>query len=86
MVQNTLKIFSREFIHSGIEITLQTDPSFDQLVGSLEWLELDPGRLSQMLINLVTNAIKFTKTQTKRRIELKIGATRRLQPLELCKF
>ena len=44
VVKNILKIFSREFVHSGIEITLHSDPSFEKISSEHEWLELDPGR------------------------------------------
>jgi len=44
VVENTLKLFSREFLHSGIQITLQQDSSLERASAEFEWLELDPGR------------------------------------------
>lgn len=85
VAKNTLALFSREFIHTGTEIDFQIDPSFEEAAAQLDWLEFDSGRLSQMLINLMTNAIKFTKSQSKRRIELKIGASSTLSPISSCK-
>lgn len=43
VVKDVLKIFSRESVHSGIEITLRRDLSLE-MVNELEFLELDPGR------------------------------------------
>lgn len=85
VARNILRMFSREFRHWNVESALVIDPSFEELVSESEWLELDPGRLQQIIINLFTNAIKFTKTQSARLIKLQIGASETLQPLASCK-
>ena len=41
----------------------------------VDWVKLDPSRLLQVLINLVTNSIKFTTTRDKRVITVTIGAS-----------
>lgn len=41
----------------------------------IDWVKLDPSRLLQVLINLTTNAIKFTSGQDKRLIVVTIGAS-----------
>lgn len=41
----------------------------------IDWVKLDPSRLLQVLINLTTNAIKFTSGQDKRVIVVSVGAS-----------
>lgn len=84
LAENTLGLFGRELVQTGTKISFAEDPSFAETGVALDWLEFDQGRLSQMLINLMTNAIKFTKTQLERRIELRIGASNTLEPLASC--
>lgn len=55
IAENIVRSFSSFAAEKGIELRLQTDPSLNVLV------MLDPTRLSQVLTNLVHNAIKFTE-------------------------
>lgn len=51
-----LKLFEGELKQSAIEFQYVVDPSYQDL--NIDWVLLDPTRLLQILINLLTNAIK----------------------------
>ncbi|MCJ1402801.1 hypothetical protein MMC11_006022 [Xylographa trunciseda] len=73
VVQQTLKMFSGELQTADIQMQLKTDPSWEQM--QIDWVRLDPSRLLQVLINLTTNAIKFTTAQPKRVITVTLSAS-----------
>lgn len=73
IVQDALKMFEGELRTADISLTFHQDRSMEEL--NIDWLLLDPSRILQVLINLTTNAIKFTRDQTKRKITVKIAAS-----------
>ena len=73
IVQQTLKMFEGELHTSDIKMEFHVDESFRTL--KIDWVRLDPSRLLQVLINLTTNAIKFTTTQAKRTISITLSAS-----------
>lgn len=73
LVRSSLKIFDAELKMADIKLMVVEDESLSQL--GLEWVMLDPNRFLQIVINLVTNAIKFTKTSKIREIVVTISAT-----------
>jgi CheY-like chemotaxis protein len=73
VVQRALKIFEGELETNDINLEFQIEKSYQDL--QVDWVKLDPSRLLQVLINLITNAIKFTHTQNKRTIVVSIGAS-----------
>ncbi|KAH8679832.1 hypothetical protein BGZ60DRAFT_481319 [Tricladium varicosporioides] len=73
VVQRALKMFEAELDTNDISMEFRIDNSYTDL--RVDRVKLDPSRLLQVLINLTTNAIKFTRTQEKRTIIVSIGAS-----------
>ena len=67
-----LKMFKSEVEVADISMNSQIDDSFHQL--EVNAVMLDSSRILQVLINLLTNAIKFTKSESKRRIDVSLSA------------
>ncbi|SLM36137.1 hsp90-like protein [Lasallia pustulata] len=73
VVQRALKMFEGELSTADIAMEFKVDESFRRL--NIDWVRVDPSRLLQVLINLTTNAIKFTTTQAKRTIIVTLAAS-----------
>lgn len=73
VVQRALKMFDGEVHTADIKLNFHVDSSIQKF--GVEWVRLDPSRLLQVLINLTTNAIKFTTTQEKRVINVTLAAS-----------
>lgn len=82
VVHATLNMFSRELASLDIGLEFSRDESY--LGWEIDWVTLDPSRLTQVFINLMTNAIKFTKMQPKRKISVTLGASIESPPYEKC--
>lgn len=59
MMQSASKIFEPELRMSEIDLEMNEHSSIREL--GADWVLLDPNRFLQIFINLVTNAIKFTR-------------------------
>ena len=73
VVQRALKMFDGEVHTADIKLNFKVDESVEKF--GIEWVKLDPSRLLQVLINLTTNAIKFTTTEEKRIINVTLAAS-----------
>ncbi|TLD27691.1 putative hsp90-like protein [Venturia nashicola] len=73
LIENSLKMFSAELVANNAIMSFNIEDSIYQL--GIDWVKLDPGRLLQVIINLCTNAIKFTMDSEIRRIAVTMGAS-----------
>lgn len=73
LIKKALKMYEAEIERAGIEAQLHIEPTYEEL--SIDWVILDPSRLLQVVINLLTNSIKFTQHAETRKIKVCLGAS-----------
>jgi signal transduction histidine kinase len=73
LVEKALRMFDTEILRAEIQTRLVIEPTYDAL--EVDWVVLDASRLLQVIINLLTNAIKFTQHSDLREITIYIGAS-----------
>ena len=73
LVEKALKMYESEIVRADITANLCVEPSYNEL--NVDWVMLDPSRLLQVIINLLTNAIKFTQYSDTRKITICLGAS-----------
>lgn len=69
-----LKVFQAELKNNGIGFEYALDVTFNE--NGVDWVMADLARIKQVLVNLMTNAIKFTsKTNGEKMITVALGAS-----------
>lgn len=81
LLENIRKMFETEAKRVGVMLEVVVDASISE--HNVGQVNLDSGRILQVLINLVSNAIKFTKNEPgPRQIKVVMGASE-VRPLDL---
>ncbi|KAF7924428.1 uncharacterized protein EAE98_007479 [Botrytis deweyae] len=73
IIHNALKMFESELKQADTKLNFVQHDSIGKL--HVDWTLLDPSRVLQVLLNLMTNAIKFTRTEEVRRITVTMAAS-----------
>lgn len=74
VAERALKMHEGELQTADIQLKFVVDKSYKTL--GIDWVRFDPSRVLQVLINLTTNAIKFTTMESKRTITVTIAASK----------
>ncbi|KAF2450845.1 hypothetical protein P171DRAFT_349353 [Karstenula rhodostoma CBS 690.94] len=74
LVSSISSIFQAELKSNNISYSVTSDPSLARL--DIEYVYLDPSRVTQIFINLLTNAIKFVKSSKNPTISIRFGASK----------
>ncbi len=73
LIYKAIRMFEAEIQRAGITARVEVEPTYDLL--DVDWVILDPSRVLQVLINLLTNAIKFSQDAEEREITICVGAS-----------
>ncbi|KAI8821132.1 uncharacterized protein EV422DRAFT_567461 [Fimicolochytrium jonesii] len=72
-VKNAIRVFETEAKIKGTSLSLIVDPEYEKL--GVDWVCGDPKRLSQIMLNLLTNAMRFTNPVKKGEIKVLLNAS-----------
>ncbi|THW21269.1 hypothetical protein D6D23_06504 [Aureobasidium pullulans] len=73
LLANVDRSFEAEAANNLVQLETQVDPSLQGL--DVEWVTIDPGRVQQILVNVVSNALKFSKKRSVRKVTVRMGAS-----------
>lgn len=73
LLVKALKMFEAEITRADITAEVEIEPTYEEL--GVDWVILDPSRLLQVIINLLTNAVKFTQYAETKKITIYLGAS-----------
>ena len=73
VVKGALKMFEGELASHDIKLEFSFEESYERF--EIDWVMMDPSRVTQILVNLITNAIKFTQAEEKREIKVSLGGS-----------
>ncbi|ESZ92001.1 putative histidine kinase M2QJp [Sclerotinia borealis F-4128] len=73
IINSALKMFESELKQADTKLDFIQADSIKEL--KVHWTLLDPSRVLQVLLNLMTNAIKFTRTEKLRQITVTMAAS-----------
>ena len=71
-VGETIRMFDLECQQKGIKLSINKDKSISEL--NAEWVVADPSRLAQVLLNFLSNAIKYTSQAKVRNVTIHLQA------------
>ncbi|KAI4764447.1 hypothetical protein E4T52_03328 [Aureobasidium sp. EXF-3400] len=82
IISDVLRMNKPELAQADIQGSLDIESSFKDL--NIDYVTLDPGRVSQVIINFINNAIKFTRTCNVRKIKLSLSASQTRPTAKSC--